>query len=360
MHTHTQHAVPVYSLLVASGVTGIREMSSGWPEDFDTLRAQRREIAAGTLIGPRFIATSHDFYSPICKPESLKGMFGGLGDLVAANPPADSACFRPNESVVTDPAEARRWVDTLVAGGVDFVKAHEVSDPKVYFAILAEARRLGKPAVGHLGGYDGRAATETEASDSGISSVEHVEELACWQAGWGRSSSPLPAADAEQRCAAAAERFRRNGTWFTPTLYAYYHILQDSSDVKKHVVGLLHRFGMPMLAGSDAAAWSSAQYPAFESALHDELVFLVEAGLSPLDALQAATLNPAKYLHATDSLGTVEVGKLADLVLLDADPLADIHHTTRIRAVIANGYYFDRSALDGLLAEGRKASAEGP
>jgi imidazolonepropionase-like amidohydrolase len=78
---------------------------------------------------------------------------------------------------------------------------------------------------------------------------------------------------------------------------------------------------------------------------------MVPMGLTPLEALQTATLNPAKFLHATDSLGTVAPGKLADLVLLDANPLADITNTAMIRAVVANGRYFDRAALDGLLAE---------
>ena len=73
--------------------------------------------------------------------------------------------------------------------------------------------------------------------------------------------------------------------------------------------------------------------------------------MTTLNALQTATLNPAKMLRATDSLGTVAPGKLADLVLLDADPLADITNTTTIRAVVANGRYFDRPALDRLLAE---------
>jgi imidazolonepropionase-like amidohydrolase len=77
---------------------------------------------------------------------------------------------------------------------------------------------------------------------------------------------------------------------------------------------------------------------------------LTEAGLTPLEAIQAATLNPAKFFHATDSLGTVGAGKIADLVLLDANPLVDIHNTTRIRAVVANGRYFDRVALDALIA----------
>jgi imidazolonepropionase-like amidohydrolase len=85
--------------------------------------------------------------------------------------------------------------------------------------------------------------------------------------------------------------------------------------------------------------------------LHLEIATYAEEGLPTLEALQTATLNPAKALHATDSLGTVAVGKLADLVLLDADPLTDITNTTAIRGVVANGRYFDRAALDQLLAD---------
>jgi imidazolonepropionase-like amidohydrolase len=85
--------------------------------------------------------------------------------------------------------------------------------------------------------------------------------------------------------------------------------------------------------------------------LHEELVLLAEAGLTPLEALRTATLNPARVLGMADSLGTVEVGKLADLVLLEADPLADISNTQRVRAVIANGRLFRRADLDQMLAE---------
>ena len=86
----------------------------------------------------------------------------------------------------------------------------------------------------------------------------------------------------------------------------------------------------------------------------------VAEGLTPLEALQTATLNPAKLLHGTDSLGTVAPGKLADLVLLDADPLADITNTMAIRAVVANGRYYDRDALDRLLAEVKAANKQQP
>ena len=114
---------------------------------------------------------------------------------------------------------------------------------------------------------------------------------------------------------------------------------------------------MPILAGTDAAPVLAPLAPGF--ALHDELALLVDAGLTPLEALRAATLNPARYLNATDSLGTVAEDKLADLVLLDADPLLDIANVTKIRAVVANGRYFDRVTLDALVAHVERAANRG-
>jgi hypothetical protein len=110
------------------------------------------------------------------------------------------------------------------------------------------------------------------------------------------------------------------------------------------VVGRMHRAGGRILAGTDAP-WLVV--PGFS--LHDELVLLVKAGFTPADALRAATLETAQFLGMQNSLGTVESGKLADLVLLDANPLEDIHNTQKIRAVFMQGHYFNRAALDGLL-----------
>ncbi len=192
-----------------------------------------------------------------------------------------------------------------------------------------------------------------------------------------------------------AERLRRNNTWWAPTLDVYGGLqigvnLAQSGAVRTfarlktyarafwhdsvvnpyasasrgapayetvpptpdslHLLSLVQRAGVPILAATDVAPpWIDSLPPGF--GLHAELVAYVAEGLTPLTALQAATLNPARMLHATDSLGTVAPGKLADLVLLDADPLADIANTTAIRAVVANGRYFDRTALDQQLAE---------
>jgi hypothetical protein len=134
----------------------------------------------------------------------------------------------------------------------------------------------------------------------------------------------------------AAERFHKNGTWFVPTLVV-------------GGVGPLalanFQYGVRYLAGTDCGPGMSRLCGV---TLHQELQRFVQHGLTPLQALQTATLNPAIMWHATDSLGTVVPGKLADLVLLDANPLADIHNTLTIRAVVANGRYFNRAALDRL------------
>jgi imidazolonepropionase-like amidohydrolase len=104
-----------------------------------------------------------------------------------------------------------------------------------------------------------------------------------------------------------------------------------------------------LLAGTDVGV--PLQVPGIS--LHVELARLVEADLTPLEALQTATINPARVLNMADSLGTVEPGKLADLVLLDANPLDDIRNTQKIRAVVANGRLYRRADLDQLLVTAR-------
>src|SRR5262249_44669529 len=113
------------------------------------------------------------------------------------------------------------------------------------------------------------------------------------------------------------------------------------------VVGSMPKAGVKLLAGTDVA--TPFCFPGF--GMHDELGLLVEAGLSPLAALQTATGNPAQFLGREKDLGTVEKGKLADLVLLDADPLKDIKNTTKIASGIVGGKLLSREALDKMLAE---------
>lgn len=123
-------------------------------------------------------------------------------------------------------------------------------------------------------------------------------------------------------------------------------ILRPIVPVQAEQVRLFNEAGGTLLAATDVGVpW---QVPGIS--LHEQLALLVEAGLTPLEALGAATLNPARVLGLADSLGTVEEGKLADVVLLEANPLEDITNTRRIRAVVANGRLYRRADLDGLLA----------
>jgi imidazolonepropionase-like amidohydrolase len=133
-------------------------------------------------------------------------------------------------------------------------------------------------------------------------------------------------------------------TSVTPDLWAKF-----KRDYEKdcELVGRMRRAGVEILADSDMSA--DLLIPGFS--LQDELVLLVKARLTPMEELQAATRNPARFLGLLDSLGTIERGKITDLVLLDANPLLDIRHMQKINAVVVNGRLLDRTALDDLLAK---------
>lgn len=120
-----------------------------------------------------------------------------------------------------------------------------------------------------------------------------------------------------------------------------------------HLTKAMHDAGVPFIAGTDSA--NASLVPGFS--LHQELTLFVAAGFTPMEALQSATLNPARYLGRDQDLGTIEVGKIADLVLLDANPLDDIANTQRIRAVVVNGRFLDRTALDLMLHNAEAAAA---
>lgn len=349
MHVHT--TVPggreVLALYTANGVTGVRDMAGEW----DMLRGWRREIARGTLVGPRIVASG----------PYLEG-----GDV-------------PIPHILTrTPDEARAAVDSLVRLGVDFVKIHGQLTEETYFAAARAARSKGIPFAGHLP----RGVTPAEASDSGQRSLEHLLQIPmpCTEREFTALQPRFPLQGFLGRCsredpAPLFRRFAANGTWIVPTFVAAYEIaVWPTRDVpgdaaarflpdtlRRYVaeifqlpadapagadavgraifgkrlalVGAMHRAGVGILAGTDAPLRNSP--PGF--GLHQELVHLVEAGLTPFDALRAATLEPARYLGMLDSSGTIAAGKLADLVLLEADPLSDIRNLRRIATVVANG-----------------------
>src|SRR5215831_16910256 len=122
------------------------------------------------------------------------------------------------------------------------------------------------------------------------------------------------------------------------------------------VVGEMHRQGVPILAGTDTL--NPFCFPGFS--LHDELTLLVKAGLTPMDALQAATRNAADYLGMLNSFGTVETGKTADLLLLNADPLADIRNTQKIAGVTMGGKFWPSSSLGQMLKDVEALAARKP
>jgi imidazolonepropionase-like amidohydrolase len=361
-------------LMIANGVTGARDM--GWY--IDTTLRWRSDIAAGREIGPRLVAGAR------------------------VDGAVNKAKFVAH--VVTE-EDGVRAVDTLSrrkdgSRRADFIKTYSWVPRAAYFGIAREAKKLGVPFAGHVP----YSVSVIEASDAGERSIEHEDDLmrACTsrdsllRARFGDTTS----AESDQldmikaqarliktfydpvRCKSVIATLARNHTWVTPTLVVYqpYAHAFDSATThpewSKYVPGLvqggwLHKSarvkpadsmvvrsyfsfdrtrdlkdaGVKLLAGTDMP--QAFVYPGFS--LHEELELLVRSGLTPLEALRAATYNPAEFLGALDSLGTVTQGKVADLVLLDADPLADIRNTRRISAVIANGRLFDRAARAQLL-----------
>jgi predicted amidohydrolase YtcJ len=149
-----------------------------------------------------------------------------------------------------------------------------------------------------------------------------------------------------QRAAKLIGRFRENRTWQCPTLVVLHTLWADGETqystedrmwaerlISKEtaLVAIMQNAGVGLLAGTDLPPDAEG------GTIHDELAALVSAGLTPMQALESATRNPADFLGKLDSVGTIEPGKLANLVLLNANPLQDIHNTTRISAVVLQG-----------------------
>jgi imidazolonepropionase-like amidohydrolase len=348
MHVHIGSGSRFYlPLFIANGVTGVRIMS-GLP----THHQWRGEIDSGASVGPRMV----------------------IGSAVLDGPKS----FFTEHVKAGSEAEAREAVQRAKDEGAEFIKVHDLVPRDAYFAILAEARKQGLPVAGHIP----TAITPEEAATAGQTTVEHLTQL---------DSGSL--ADAGSRQAALFRLFKKHGTWQCPTLvmtrnYAWLDDPNVTSDsrlkyvrptvgagwkrfydpslpsrewtgrkqvfrTKQRVVAAMQRVGIGILAGTDLG--NPYCFPG--SSLADELALLVEAGLKPMEALQAATRNPARLLGREGDLGTVRTGKRADLLLLDGDPLRDIRNLRRIYAVVAAGRFYDRARLDRMLAEAEAAAA---
>jgi imidazolonepropionase-like amidohydrolase len=359
----------ILPLFIANGVTGVRDMGG----DIRVLFAWRKQIAAGKIVGPRMVIS---------------------GPMLDALLPEGKLRF-PSSIAVTTPASAIAAVDSLKAQGVDFIKVQSVISHDAYLAAAAEAHKVGLPIVGHV--PDKVRLAEVVAA--GQKSVEHLMGIfeGCstqeekFIAGQGGLQLLLSTQE-KQRCDALIRQLAQSQTWQVPTLAwqrggtfldqrdlkhdpldkyvpAYWRevtwkrftdemmpgLLHDPLELRQkyfasnlQIVGTMHRAGVPFLAGTDAAPGVYIM-PGFS--LHDELANFVEAGFTPMESLQTATSGPAKFLEAERDYGSVQAGKVADLVLLSASPLDDIHNTRKITMVVASGRVFDRAALDRMLKE---------
>jgi imidazolonepropionase-like amidohydrolase len=349
MHVHVggyDQATKSLARLVAYGITGVRDMAS--PVD-DIVRL-RRETSDGTLLGPQIVAAGPILQRP----------------LPFKTPPL--------VRTVTD-ADAKQVVDDLRAKGVDFIKVGDTITRDAYFEIASEAKRLGLTFAGHLP----VSVTALEATRAGQQSIEHFGSagfrnvlIACSSAEAELTSeirdtlaSALaggPSPDERlyrseflmrlvetydrRKAAALFSAFKTNGTWQVPTLGAIGSVWDgrraqlkpDDAEATERAAKMtgemfadMRRAGVKVLAGSDLPA-STGVPP-----LHDELVALVRAGMTPLEALQASTRSAAAFIGRLADEGTIEVGKKARVVLLEADPLTDIANTRRVAAVVLDG-----------------------
>jgi imidazolonepropionase-like amidohydrolase len=358
-------------LFIANGITGVRDMGG----ELEVLQQWRKEISAGTLLGPRIVMSGPMLDGP--KPRF------------------------PSSIAIKTPEDGRRAVDDLKQRGADFIKLQSLIPRDAVFAIADEARRQQITFVGHVPD----SVRASEASNAGQKSFEHLigifegsspledeflkggktegkflstydPKLAgalfaslaknqTWQCPtlvWERGGNLLELSDfAHDPLAKYAPAFWKNVTWKRFTQEIMHDNTDDLAtrhrfvDKELQVVNAMHKAGIPFLAGTDTPPGVYI-FPGFS--LHQELQRFVAAGFTPLEALQTATLNPAKFLGMRDRLGTIEKGKLADLVLLDANPLENIRNTQAIAGVVVNGRYLSRTELDKMLRNVEAAAAE--
>jgi imidazolonepropionase-like amidohydrolase len=350
-------------LFIANGVTGVRDMGS----ELDVVQNWRNEIEAGRQIGPRILTS---------------------GPMLDGSKPRF-----PSSIAITTPEDGRRAVDDLQRRGADFIKLQSLIPREAVLAIAEEAKKQEIPFVGHVPD----AVRASEMSNAGQKSFEHLIGILEGSSAkedeylkGNKTVTQLLAGYDPARMPALGALLAKNQTWQCPTLVwercgnlldqtnfaadtrAKYapnswktgawkrfteEIKQgyttDALETRKKflqteldVVQQLHKAGVPFLAGTDTPPGVYI-FPGFS--LHEELQRFLDAGFTPLEALQTATLNPARFFGMDSQLGTVEAGKLADLVLLSANPLENIANTKKIVAVVANGQYFYRAQLDKIL-----------
>jgi hypothetical protein len=282
-------------LFVAFGVTGVRDQGG----DFDRVTAKRLEIAQGGSVGPHIVTS---------------------GPSVGGRPSADP---RTAVLVAGTPQQARQAFDQLSKLAVDFIQIMPDISRDAYLALAEQARHWSLRLDGEI--PSGVSAWEAVDARQGI-----IEDLS--------SVSALPADSATK----FFERCAMMGTRISPLLN------QPGSDVARmsQLMMLAKLARVEILAGTG----TGDSYAQAGASLHNQLSQLVGAGLTPRDALEAATLAPVRLLGWESEMGSVERGKIADLVLVDANPLENIENMLRIDGVFARGRYYSRGDLDAIRA----------
>jgi imidazolonepropionase-like amidohydrolase len=362
MHVHLQPYAP--PLLVANGVTTVRDMGG----DLIAIDWMRRAIESGRMIGPTIFR---------------------VGPFVDGGKPG-----LPNRLLVSTKEEGEDAARYLAALHVDAIKVHSGVPRDAYFGLVAEAKRLGMSVVGHAPA----TVTAAEVSNAGQSTIEHMSSVA-----GGRLNALLASGLSGQQAMDTVEReapelyrtFVRNDTWIDPTFVAENVSanrgeIAAAADSRRATVpasvreswqrtwplddespaavtrkrnylqrqlrwaAARHAAGVRLLAGTDLGVRDI--FPG--SSLHEELAWLVKIGLSPLQALQAATVNPARALGRDGTSGSVDIGKVADLVVLSANPLEEIGNVRKIRLVVLRGRVIGRPGLDALIAEAERTAPQ--
>jgi imidazolonepropionase-like amidohydrolase len=317
--------------------------------DADFILPLRERVRSGAVPGPEIIAS---------------------GPILDDAPPTF-----PYRRRVTNAREAKEAVADLKRLGVDFIKVHDHTPREVFFAIAEEAPRLGLTFAGHVP----LGVKIEEAADAGIRSIEHLSNYDVF------GECMVDDRYTIEGCRHLFEKLAAKGVWQTPTM-AFFETIPDvfagkplahveyasdsllkltrdnieHSHIPREVLDRMRQAGQISLKaihdlqslGNRFLAGCDGLVPGF--CLHDELEWFTRAGFSPLEALQTATINPARFLGREDSQGTIQIGKRADLVLLDADPLLEIRNVSKVAAVVVRGRLVKKPAIDRIVASHRR------
>lgn len=379
MHVHLNDRDAEWlPLLVAHGVTAVRDVGALRAAEADSMRRWARGRG---LPAPR-IATA----GFVVETQGSLAFMGRLAEGAAATPHPTPRWSR-GRLVVATRAEAEAAADSVMRAGGTMLKFIDPGTAANYTALAEAARKRGLLLVGHAP-QTLRVTSPWGALDAGQRSFEH---------NWGFARA-LDTMAAPSRAALAA-RMRERGAALVPTLLVsrqdaiptdrFWTLVNDSAGAVDHrnrwisahertqwavrlrmlraqersarwtesflqgydreaaALRELHRLGIPVLPGSDLGMY--LVYPG--RSLHEELALLArDAGMTPFEALRGATLESARWMGVADSVGSIRAGQAADLVLLDADPLADVANLARVRSVVVGGRMYDRRALDAILA----------